>query len=68
MKGFWGGFDFWEVGFFILLCVCVGMECIGKWEEWNMGECNNDNYNNNNINGFGEIEDAGTELGFHVCL
>ena len=33
-----------------------------------MGECNNDNYNNNNINGFGEIEDAGTELGFHVCL
>ena len=46
---------------------CVGMECIGKWEEWNMGECNNDNYNNNN-NGFGEIEDGGSELGFHVCL
>ena len=32
-----------------------------------MGECNNDNYNNNN-NGFGEIEDGGSELGFHVCL
>lgn len=58
MKGFWGVFDFWEVGFF------VDMECIGKWDG-NMGECNNDNYNNN---GFGEIEEGGSELGFHVFL
>ena len=60
------GLIFWEVVVFFFFC--LGMECIGKWEEGNMGECNNDNYNNNNINGFGEIEDAGTELGFHVCL
>lgn len=43
---------------FFCVCVCVGMECIGKWER-GMSECNN---------GFGEIEDGDSELGFNVSV
>lgn len=58
--GFFGLCLIFILSWVFLFCFCgVGMECIGKWEEGGMGECND---------GFEEIKDSGNKLGFHVCV